>query len=119
MKVTITLKLTATGASCTGTDTKTYDVGVKAAPVPKPSDQPNAKDELDLSFDYPVGSIKIFTITCKTKEGTASGPAPWEGLMSVLPLPGEANRVTVGETKTVVVPGHTPINVTMTVKKAT
>lgn len=119
MKVTITLKLTAPKASCTGTDTKTYDVGVKAAPVPKPSDQPNAKDELDLSFDYPIGGIKIFTITCKTKDGTASGPAPWEGLMSVLPLPGEANRVTVGESKAVVVPGNPPINVTITVNKAT
>ena len=118
MSVTITLKLIAAGASCIGTDTKTYDVGVKAAPVPKPSDQPNAKDELDLSFDYPLGGIKIFTITCRTKEGTGSGPAPWEGLMSVLPLPGEANRVTVGESKTVVVPGNTPINVTIRVDKA-
>ncbi|HET8786122.1 MAG TPA: hypothetical protein VFM38_10830, partial [Candidatus Limnocylindrales bacterium] len=117
MKVTITLKLTAPKASCTGTDTKTYDVGVKAAPVPKPSDQPNAKDELDLSFDYPVGGVKIFTITCKTKEGTASGPAPWEGLMSVLPLPGEAHRVTVGVSTALVVPGSPPINVTITVKK--
>jgi hypothetical protein len=117
MKVTITLKLMAPKASCTGTDTKTYDVGVKAAPVPKPSDQPDAKDELDLSFVYPVGGIKIFTITCKTTEGTASGPAPWGGLMTVLPLPGEANRVTVGQAKSVVVPGSPPINVSITVKK--
>ena len=68
---------------------------------------------------FPVGGIKIFTITCKTKDGTASGPAPWGGLMTVLPLPGEANRVTVGESKAVVVPGSPPINVTISVKKAT
>jgi hypothetical protein len=119
MTVTITLKMIASGASCIGTKTKTYDVGIKAVPVPKPSDQPDAKDELDLSFDYPLGGITMFTITCRTKEGTASGPAPWEGLMSVLPLPGQANRVTVGESKTVVVPGNTPITVTITVEKAT
>ena len=86
--------------------------------MPKPSDQPDAKDELDLSVDYPLGGITMFTITCRTKEGTASGPAPWEGLMSVLPLPGQANRVTVGESTAVVVPGNTPINVTISVEKA-
>jgi len=119
IKVTITLNLTAPKASCTGTDSKTYDVEVKAVPVPKPSDQANVPDQLDLSFTYPVGGIKIFTITCKTSEGTASGPAPWGGPMTVLPIPGEANRVTVGESTSVVVPGSPPINVTITVKKAT
>ena len=119
IKVTITLKVSAAEASCTGTDTKTYDIGVKAVPVPKPADQPNAPDQLDLSFDYPVGGIKIFTITCKTREGTGSGPAPWSGLMSVLPLPGSATRVTVDTTTHVTVPGSPPISVDITVKKQT
>ena len=119
IKVTITLKLTAPDASCTGTDTKTYDVGVKAVPVPKPPDQPNVPDQLDLSFVYPVGGTTIFTITCKAKGSTGSGPAPWSGLISVLPPPGDATRVTVDTATHVTVPGSPPISVDITVKKQT
>jgi hypothetical protein len=119
MKVTITLTLTAPGASCTGSASKSYDIGIKAVPVPKPSDQPNVPDKLDLSFDYPVGTIDRFTIACKTKEGSGSMPAPWSGLLTLLPPPGEGKRVTVGETTRFVLPGPNSTTIAITVKKPT
>ena len=119
MEVTFTLKLSATGARCDGTASRSYDLGVKAVPVPKPSDQPSVKDELDLSFDYPLGLFDMVTITCKTKEGTGSAPAPWGGLITLLPPPGEVHRVTVGETTRFTIPGNTPISVAITVTKPT
>lgn len=117
MKVTITLKLSAPKASCTGSASKSYDIGVKAVPVPKPSDQPNLPDKLDLSFDYPVGTTDRFTITCKTSEGTGSMPAPWAGLMTLLPPPRETHQVTVGETLRFTIPGVNATTVAITVTK--
>jgi hypothetical protein len=58
-------------------------------------------------------------MACKSKEGSGSMPAPWSGLMSVLPPPGEKKRVTVDATTRVVVPASPAITVDITVKKAT
>lgn len=107
MKVTLTFKLSASGASCTGSKSKTYDVGVKAVPV---ADQP---DQLDLSFDYTPGPSGLVTITCKTKEGTASMPAPSAGLLEVLPAPGDAKRVTIDATTQVKVPPSIAMSLTL------
>jgi len=85
--------------------------------VPKPSDQPNLPDKLDLSFDYPVGTTDRFTITCKTSEGTGSMPAPWAGLMTLLPPPRETHQVTVGETLRFTIPGVNATTVAITVTK--
>jgi hypothetical protein len=119
MTVTITLKLSAPGASCDGSASKDYSIGIKAVPVPKPSDQANAPDQLDLSFDYPIAQIDQFTVTCESSEGTGSMPAPWSGLLTLLPLPGETKRVTVGETTTFTLPGPDAARVAITVTKAT
>jgi len=107
MKVTLTFKLSATGASCTGSKSKTYDVGVKAVPV---ADQP---DQFDLSFDYVPGPSGMVTITCKTKEGTASMPAPSAGLLEVLPSPGETKRISVGSAAQIRVPPSIVMSVTL------
>ena len=117
--VKITLELTAPGASCSGSASKDYTIGIEAVPVPKPSDQASAPDELDLSFDYPMGQIDQFTIRCESREGAGSMPAPWSGLLTLLPLPGEAKRVTVGETTSFTLPGRDAARVAITVQKAT
>jgi hypothetical protein len=117
--VKITLKLSAPGASCDGSASKDYTIGIKARPIPKPSDRPDAPDELDLSFDYPMAQIDQFTVTCESSEGTGSMPAPWSGLLTLLPPPGEAKRVTVGESTSFTLPGPDATRVTITVKKAT
>ena len=111
IKATITYKLSAPGAECTGSASRTYDVGAKAVPVP------DHEDQLDISFDYPVGNPDRFTIECRTKEGTGSMPAPWDGLLSLLPTPGEANRVTIDATTRIVVPGSPPITIDLTVRR--
>jgi hypothetical protein len=108
---TITYKLSAPGAECTGSASRTYDVGAKAVPVP------DHEDQLDLSFDYPAGNIDQFTIECRSREGTGSMPAPWSGLLSLLPTPGAANRVTVDSTTHIVVPGSSPITIDLTVSR--
>lgn len=113
IKETLTFTLSATGAKCTGSKSKTYDVSVKAVPV---ADMP---DQLDLSFDYAPGAFELVTITCKTKEGTASMPAPWGGLLEVLPPPGDVRRVTIDATTQIRVPPSITISLTVRREKKT
>jgi hypothetical protein len=111
--VTVDLELVAEGAECSGSTSRTYEVGVTAAPVA------DAPDQLDLRFDYPAGGLDTFTITCKSKEGTGAMPAPWSGLISLLPLPGEAHRVGVDSpTRISLPPAPYAISIDLTVRKA-
>jgi hypothetical protein len=109
--VKITYTLSAPGAKCTGSASRNYDLTAKAVPIA------DHEDQLDLRFEYPVGSVDRFTIECKTKEGSGSMPAPWSGLLNLLPLPGDVHRVTIDSTTHFTVPVSPPITVDVTLRR--